>query len=62
MSWIEVVEMTTKDEGGRNRGRCKEMEAEGEPKVITGYVTYISIRTVFCFFFVIQLIKLNFSN
>lgn len=46
VSWIEVVEMTTKDGEGRNGRGCKEMEAEGEPKVISGYVACIAIRTI----------------
>lgn len=46
VSWIEVVEMTTKDGVGRNGGRCKEMEGESEPKVISGCVTCIVIRTI----------------
>lgn len=46
VSWLEVVEMTTKDGVGRNGGRCKEMEGESEPKVISGCVTCIVIRTI----------------
>lgn len=46
VSWIEVVEMTTKGRVGRNWGRCEEMGAEGEPKVISGCVTCIAIRTI----------------
>lgn len=43
VSRIEVVEMTTKDGVGWNGGRWEEMEAEGEPKVISGFVTRIAI-------------------
>lgn len=46
VSWIEVVEMTTKDGMGRKGRGNEEIEAEGEPKVFSGCVTCIAMRTI----------------